>query len=56
MPPLSVGKLPHELLRRQLAKIKIDDPRVLVASRIGEDCAVVKTNVRCLVASTDPLA
>jgi len=43
------------MLRRQLAKIKIDDSRVLVASRIGEDCAVVKTNGRCLVASTDPV-
>jgi len=55
MPSLSVGKLPHDMLRRQLAKIKIDDPRVLVASRVGEDCAVVETNGRCLVASTDPV-
>jgi len=55
MTPLSVGKLPHELLRKQLAKIKVDDTRVLVASRVGEDCAVIKSGGRCLVTSTDPV-
>lgn len=55
MTSLPVGKLPHDMLRRQLAKIKIDDPRILAGPKIGEDCTVIKMGDRCLVATTDPI-
>ena len=55
MSPIPPGKLPHDLLRKQLSKITIDDPRVIVGPRIGEDCTVIRSNGRCLVATSDPV-
>ena len=52
---LRVGKLPPNLLERLLAKVSIEDPRVLVGGRVGEDAAVIDMGDRVLVAKTDPI-
>lgn len=52
---LSAGKLPLPLLEMLLARIKTDDPRLLVGPRAGEDAAVIDFGDRCLVAKTDPI-
>lgn len=54
-PPLSIGKLPPELLRRLLARYAPHDPRVLVGPGVGRDAAVIEMGDRCLVAKTDPI-
>lgn len=58
MPPtkrLSVGKLPAAHLEALLARLRADDPRVLIGPRVGEDAAVVEFNSRALVVATDPV-
>ncbi len=55
MTTLPVGKLPVEILRELLARNRVDDPRVLVQPRVGEDAAVIAFGDRCLVAKTDPI-
>ncbi len=52
---MRVGKLPPNLLERLLAKVSIEDPRVLVGGRVGEDAAVIDMGDRVLVAKTDPI-
>ncbi len=53
--PLPAGKLPMPLLEKLLARIKTDDPRLLVGPRAGEDAAVIDFGDRCLVVKTDPI-
>ena len=55
MTPFPVGKLPAPVLARMLAKNRIDDPRVLVGSKVGEDATVIDFGETCLVAKTDPI-
>ena len=51
-----VGKLPMEVLARQLNRNRIFDKRVLVGPAIGEDAAVIDTGgPRYLIAKTDPI-
>lgn len=51
-----VGKLPMEVLARQLSRNRILDKRVLVGPAIGEDAAVIDTGgPRYLIAKTDPI-
>jgi len=52
---LNVGKLPSDLLRNFLGKIKIEDEQVILGPRIGEDAAVIKCGHKLLVAKTDPV-
>ena len=52
---MEIGKFPPELLRRLLAKPGIDDPRVLLGPRVGEDAAVIDMGERLLVAKSDPI-
>ena len=54
--PLSVGKLPAELLAAILSRAPLDDPRVLVGPGIGLDCAVVDTGERLTVYKSDPIS
>lgn len=49
------GKLPLDLLARLLERIKIDDPRVVLGPRAGEDAALIDFGDRYLVAKTDPI-
>lgn len=49
------GKLPHDVLRRLLAKVQPSDPRVILAGEIGEDAAVIEFGETYLVAKTDPI-
>ena len=55
MTPFPVGKLPAPVLARMLAKNRIDDPRVLVGPKVGEDATVIDFGETCLVAKTDPI-
>ena len=43
------------MLARILAKNRIDDPRVLLGPRVGEDAAVLDMGGRLLVAKSDPI-
>ena len=52
---MNIGKFPPALLEKLLAKGAIDDPRVLVGPRLGEDAAVVDLGSRLLVAASDPV-
>ena len=52
---MELGKFPAELLARLLAKNRMDDPRVLLGPRIGEDAAVLDMGDRLLVAKSDPI-
>jgi hydrogenase expression/formation protein HypE len=51
----SVGKLPAELLGRLLERYRLEDERVVLGARIGEDAAVLDMGDRYLVAKTDPI-
>jgi hydrogenase maturation factor len=53
--PLSVGKLPQELLAAILARAPVDDPRVILGPGIGLDCAVIDTGERLTVYKSDPI-
>ncbi|MFC1903904.1 AIR synthase family protein [Chloroflexota bacterium] len=55
MNPLPVGKLPNELLRKFLDKIKIEDEQVVLGPSIGEDVTVIRLGNKLLVAKTDPV-
>ena len=49
------GKLPLELLSQLLDSVKIDDPRVALGPRPGEDAALIDFGDKYLVAKTDPI-
>jgi hydrogenase expression/formation protein HypE len=51
----SVGKLPNQALQRLLDRYRLEDERVVVGPRIGEDAAVLDMGDRYLVAKTDPI-
>jgi hydrogenase expression/formation protein HypE len=50
-----VGKLPAGVLARLLERYRLEDERVIVGARIGEDAAVIDMGERYLVAKTDPI-
>jgi hydrogenase expression/formation protein HypE len=50
-----VGKLPSELLGRLLDRYRLEDERVVLGARVGEDAAVLDMGDRYLVAKTDPI-
>jgi len=50
-----VGKLPVEVLARLLERYRLEDERVIVGARIGEDAAVIDMGERYLVVKTDPI-
>lgn len=50
-----VGKLPSNFLGALLERYRIEDERVVVGPRIGEDAAVIDMGDRYLVAKTDPI-
>ena len=53
---LSLGKLKHKYLAQLLSNIDIDDNRVIMGSKIGEDAAVIDIpGKNYLVAKTDPI-
>ena len=52
---MQAGKLPIELLSRLLGKLQINDPRVVLGPRPGEDAALIDFGDRYLVAKTDPI-
>ena len=49
------GKLPLDLLSRLLDEIDVQDPRVVLGARAGEDAALIDFGDRYLVAKTDPI-
>ncbi|MHA2049500.1 MAG: AIR synthase family protein [Promethearchaeota archaeon] len=52
----TLGKLKHEYLAELLSRIKGNDPRVILDSKIGEDAAVIDMpGDNYLVAKTDPI-
>ena len=55
MPPLPVGKVRAETLRRLFARYVPKGERVVVGPRVGEDAAVLDMGDRYLVATTDPI-
>jgi len=50
-----VGKLPIEFLGRLLDRYRLEDERVVLGARVGEDAAVLDMGDRYLVAKTDPI-
>ena len=52
---MDLGKFPPELLERLLDSIRIDDPRVVLGPRVGEDAAVLDLGDKLLVAKSDPI-
>jgi len=52
---MKVGKFPVELLERLLAKVNVQDDRVLLGPKVGEDAALLDYGDRVLVAKTDPI-
>jgi len=52
---LPVGKLAQELLSRLLARIPVDDPRVILGPGVGLDCAVIDASKRLQVYKSDPI-
>ncbi len=51
----AVGKLPPGILERMLAIIPIEDERVRVGPRLGEDAAAIAFDDAYLVVKTDPI-
>ena len=52
---MEIGKFPPDLLEKLLAKNPINDPRVVLGPRVGEDTAVIDVGDRLLVAKCDPI-
>jgi hydrogenase maturation factor len=52
---MQAGKLPLELLSQLLEKVNIDDPRVVLGPKTGEDAALIDMGDSYLVAKTDPI-
>ena len=52
---MQAGKLPVELLSQLLAKVDVNDPRVFLGPKPGEDAALIDFGDRYLVAKTDPI-
>ncbi|MEX0763002.1 MAG: AIR synthase family protein [Dehalococcoidia bacterium] len=52
---LKAGKLPAGHLRRMLADIQRDDPRVLLGPGVGEDAALISFGATTLIAKSDPV-
>jgi len=52
---VEVGKFPPQLLARLLEQTGVNDPRVLVGPKVGEDAAVIDWGDRLLVATSDPI-
>ncbi len=50
-----VGKLDYRLLEKLLNSNPINDPRVIIGPRIGEDAAVIDCGEKYLIAKTDPI-
>jgi hydrogenase maturation factor len=53
--PLNIGKFPPDLLERLLTKAEINDPRVIMGPKVGEDAAIIDMGERLLVAKSDPI-
>ncbi|GAI68481.1 unnamed protein product [marine sediment metagenome] len=52
----ALGKLKHEYLVKLLSNLEINDDRVVLGSKIGEDAAVIDIpGNNYLVAKTDPI-
>ncbi|MDP6775163.1 MAG: AIR synthase family protein [Candidatus Latescibacteria bacterium] len=49
------GKLPLDLLSHLLDRYTIEDDRVIVGPRVGEDATVIDLGTVCLVLKTDPI-
>ncbi|MGC9003527.1 MAG: AIR synthase-related protein [bacterium] len=52
---LKCGKIPLDLLEEIIGLLDLDDERIIVGPRVGEDAAVVRWNGRLLVAASDPI-
>ena len=52
---MQAGKLPIDVLGRLLGRIDLNDPRVVLGPRPGEDAALIDFGDRYLVAKTDPI-
>jgi hydrogenase maturation factor len=53
---VDAGKLPNDILSELLAKVRRQDPRVVLGPGIGRDAAVIDTGgPRLLVAKSDPI-
>ena len=52
---MNIGKFPPELLERLLASADLDDPRVVLGPRVGEDAAALDFGDRLLIAKSDPV-
>ncbi|MHA1689673.1 MAG: AIR synthase family protein [Promethearchaeota archaeon] len=56
---LETGKLKHEFLEKLIAEhvkdLELNDERVILGSKVGEDAAVIDMGDKYLVAKTDPI-
>ncbi|MBN2055659.1 AIR synthase family protein [bacterium] len=49
------GKIPYECLEKIISSTRVDDPRVIIGPRPGEDAAVVDFDKKLLIAKSDPI-
>ncbi len=52
---MKIGKLPAAVLKELLAKVEIQDERVLLGPHIGEDAAAIRFGDKTLVVKADPV-
>ena len=52
---MHIGKFSPALLERMLARNVVQDPRVILGPKVGEDAAVIDMGDRLLVAKSDPI-
>ena len=52
---MEAGKLPPALLSELLSEFAVNDPRVRVGPKVGEDCAVIEMGNQLLIAKSDPV-
>ncbi len=52
---LPIGKLPSDLLKQSLSRIRVNDVSVLVGPSIGSDAALLDPSQQLIVATSDPV-
>ena len=52
---LKCGKIPHKLLEEIIGLLNLEDERIIIGPKVGEDAAVVKWDENLLVVASDPI-
>jgi hydrogenase maturation factor len=52
---LKCGKIPHKLLEEIIGLLDLEDDRIIIGPKVGEDSAVVRWDENLLVVASDPI-